>query len=100
MQIEFLITFANNGIIDNIAALVSVVNGVTISLDMVIIGASPDNTIKQKASAPPKNPIRQITITRGAIIIEIPSVVKVSEISGSMNKYTTEMAPKAIHRES
>ena len=86
--------------IDSIAAFVNVVNGVIVLSDRVIIGASPANTIRQKASAPPKNPIRQTTIANGATIMDMAIVKVVVKISDSKNNNTIAIAPKVIHRKS
>ena len=71
-------------------------NGLTAESVNVAIGASADNTINPKASAPPNKPNLHNMRTNGATMRENPTPNAASMMFGSKNNRTTEIPPKTI----
>jgi len=74
--------------IENNAALVNVVIGVTKLSEKVTCDASADKTMRQNASAPPKTPNLQAISAIGTIINDIPNSTIASLKLGSRNILT------------
>jgi len=98
MDTTFLNRFTKRGVTDNIAALVSVENGVICVVLRVNIGARLARTIKQNASAPPNTPNLHNTRAIGAIIRDTPTILSDAQISGLRKISKADNAEKPIHK--
>ncbi len=83
---------------EKIIELVKVVNGVIIPFETENSGTREARTINPKASAPPKKPNLQITITTGAMIRETPIFVSKCTTSDVKKIKTIDIPPNIAHK--